>query len=309
MRSRNEARRTVASLVILAAAVAALALTPLAQAAFPGANGTILFERQNKLWTINPGGPVNSERKLANLGRSTEGLEYSPNGKKIAFASDLGAGKSWRIVVMKSTGKKPIDVTARARKCLAATAPSWSPNGKKIAFICNDKGFPTSFEVYTINVDGTGLKQITSLDQVEYVKWNPTDPNEIAFVNNQYLYTVPASGGAATLLNGDPPGITGAGWFSFDYSPSGAQIVIESGEGNLHLMDSSTGAFGPSLVAGDDAQIEPAFSPDGGSIAYVNAGSSVFDIQTIPVTGAATGFPLTATPTVSERSPTWRPVR
>jgi len=302
-----------------AVAAAALLMAGPAQASFPGGNGEILFEREQTLYTIQPGGPVNSERKLVKLGRTNSGLEYSPDGKTIALTADLVAGKSFQIVkIVKNKKKrkkgkpkpppyKAIQVTD-PRKCLGTSSPSWSPDGKTLAFVCNDQGFPLSYEVYTVGADGRGLRQITDLNEVEFVKWNPADPNEIAFVHDQYLYTVPASGGTPTLLNGNPPGITGKRWFSFDYSPNGAQIVVESGEGNLHLMDSTTGVFGPSLISGGfDAQVEPAFSPDGTQIAYVNAGSSVHDIYTVPVTGAAAGTPLTQT-SVAERHPTWRPL-
>ena len=309
---RRSARKPLS--IGVPAALAALAIAalgaPAAQAAFPGANGPILFEREDILWTVSPAGPVNSERKLRKAGAPVESLDYSPNGKFFATALDLGAGQSWQVVVAKSTGKKPYVVTSKARKCLSSRMPSWSPNGKQIAFICNDKGFPASFEVYTIAADGRSKpRRITEVNDVDYVKWNPADPNEIAFSSGQYLYTVPASGGTPTLLNGDPPGITGRRWNDFDFKPDGSQLVVEDGEGDIRLMDSTTGAFGPSLVSGnDDAQIEPSFSPDGNSIVFINAGSSGFDVQTIPVSGAAAGFPLTSTPLVSERYPVWRPM-
>jgi Tol biopolymer transport system component len=291
------------------AVVAALAMAPAAQAAYPGGNGEILFERKDSLYTISPAGPVNSDRRVAKVGATTENPEYSPNGKQIAFSAGLGKGGTDEVIVAKSNGKDARIVTGGIKKCLSARAPSWSPNGKQIAFICNDKGFPTSFEVYTVGANGKGGRKVTETNEVDYVKWNPGDPNEIAFVSGQILYTVPAGGGAATVLNDDPPGITGAGWFDFDYSPDGSVIVAESGEGNLHLMDANTGAFGPSLVNGTtDAQTEPNFSPHGQQIAYVNSGSSVADIHIAPATGAPTGTPLTATPLVPERDPTWRPV-
>ena len=299
------------SFVALALALFALATLAISssRAAFPGRNGPILFERDDILWTVSPAGPVNGERKLRKVGGPIENLDYSPNGRKIALAADLGPGEGWEIVVAKSTGRKPYVATAKARKCLSSRAPSWSPNGKQIAFICNDKGFPTSFEVYTVAADGRSKpRRVTDVNDVDYVRWNPADPNEIAFVSGQLLYTVPARGGTPTLLNGDPPGITGAGWFDFDFKPDGSQLVIEDGEGNIHLMDSSTGAFGPSLVGGTDSQLEPAFSPDGTSIVYVNAGSSVADIHTIPASGAASGFPLTSTSLDAERYPVWRPL-
>ncbi len=307
---RSDVRRnSYRSLAGIALGVFILLGVPAAQAAYPGGNGEILFERGSKLWTISPQGPVNSEKRLVNLGRPTENPEYSPSGTRIAFAADLGAGQSWQVVVIRANGTKPKVITDGVRKCLSARSPSWSPNGRKLAFICNDRGFPSSFEVYTINLNGTGARRITSMDEVDYVKWNPANPGQIAFVNGQLLYTVSAGGGPPQVLNDDPPGITGAGWFDFDYSPDGSFLVAESGEGNLHLVSTTTGEFSPSLIGGIDAQVEPTISPDGRQLAFVNAGSSVFDIHTAPVTGAPAGFALTATATVSERDPTWRPVR
>jgi Tol biopolymer transport system component len=297
----------VGLLICSAIAFALFAIAPAAQGAYPGANGEILFERDEDLFSISPAGPTNGERLVRKIGVPTENPEYSPNGKKLAYAADLGAGSSYQVIVAKANGKKPKVVTKKAKKCLSARSPSWSPNGKQIAFICNDKGFPTSNEVYTINVDGTGVKRITDMNEVDYLKWNPGNPGQIAFVNAQLLYTVGSRGGAPTLLNGDPPGITGAGWFDFDFAPNGAALVVESGEGNLHLMDAASGAFGPSLIGGIDAQTEPTFSPDGTQIAFVNSGSSVADIAVAPATGAEAGTPLTSTPNDSERDPTWRP--
>jgi len=53
--------------------------------------------------------------------------------------------------------------------------PTWSPDGTKIAFIRshnnNDDG-----EVYTVNVDGTGLKQVTNAHEVDSVDWGTHPP-------------------------------------------------------------------------------------------------------------------------------------
>ena len=302
----RQGRSFALAVALLASAFAA---APAAQAAYPGGNGDILFERENSFFSISPAGPVGSERKVAKVGATTENPEYSPNGRQIAFSAGLGKGGTDEVIVAKSSGRKARIVTGGIKKCLSARSPSWSPNGKKLAFICNDKGFPTSFEVYTVGVDGKGGKRITDMNDVDYVKWNPGDANEIAFVNSQVLYTVPANGGAPQVLNDDPPGITGARWADFDYRPDGAVLVAESGEGNLHLMDTATGAYGPSLIQAEyDAQTEPNFSPDGSMIAYVNASSSIADIYVAPATGAPQGTPLTSTSLDSERDPTWRPV-
>ena len=89
---RNLRGRILGVAVLATAALGA----PAAQAAYPGGNGDILFERNKSLYTISPAGPVNSESRLAKVGSTTDGPEYSPNGKRIAFAADLGAGSSSR---------------------------------------------------------------------------------------------------------------------------------------------------------------------------------------------------------------------
>ena len=49
------------------------------------------------------------------------------------------------------------------------TLPEWSPDGSKIAF-CSDRA-GTGLDIYTINLDGTGLTRITNTP--DYVEWCP----------------------------------------------------------------------------------------------------------------------------------------
>ena len=45
---------------------------------------------------------------------------------------------------------------------------SWSPDGKKIAFVSNRRG---TYEIYSINADGTGLTQITQGPEAHLASW------------------------------------------------------------------------------------------------------------------------------------------
>jgi TolB protein len=76
----------------------------------------------------------------------------------------------------------------------------WSPNGQSIAFYSNRYG-DRQWDVYTINADGTGLRQVTNDRQFE---WNITwfaDSNEIGYV-------VPEVGGGSAMVVVDTDGGT-----------------------------------------------------------------------------------------------------
>ena len=119
---------------------------------------------------------------------------WSPNGKRIAFhASASGTG----LPVKTDPGAPANDsviFTARVRDLLKGGAPrqitqpdpgqidddaDWSPVGKKIAFTRKnrdepDPTNPTSAEIYTINVDGTGLTRLTTNTEEERSPvWSP----------------------------------------------------------------------------------------------------------------------------------------
>jgi len=45
---------------------------------------------------------------------------------------------------------------------------SWSPDGKKIAFVSNKTG---TYEIYSMNADGTGITQITRGPEAHLASW------------------------------------------------------------------------------------------------------------------------------------------
>jgi Tol biopolymer transport system component len=45
---------------------------------------------------------------------------------------------------------------------------SYSPDGKKIAFVSNRSGV---YEIYSMNLDGSGVKQITHGPEAHAAKW------------------------------------------------------------------------------------------------------------------------------------------
>jgi TolB protein len=77
----------------------------------------------------------------------------SPDGQSLAFYS---AGRQEDLFVARNDGTNRRRLTndpARDR------GPSWAPGGRKIAFFSDRTG---SYEIWTINSDGTGLTQVTN---------------------------------------------------------------------------------------------------------------------------------------------------
>ncbi|TMK76448.1 MAG: hypothetical protein E6G47_12575 [Actinobacteria bacterium] len=72
---------------------------------------------------------------------------------------------------------------------------SWSPDGTRITFAPQG---PADSGVYTMRADGSGLRQLTQEADGAPI-WS-ADGTVIAFIRgNDQVWTVPASGGAASL--------------------------------------------------------------------------------------------------------------
>jgi TolB protein len=68
------------------------------------------------------------------------------------------------------------------RQQVIVTEPVFDPRGEKIAFVSTKSG---NAEIYVVNADGTGLKQLTSGSAVNASpNWSP-DGKRIVFVSNR----------------------------------------------------------------------------------------------------------------------------
>jgi len=82
--------------------------------------------------------------------------DWSPDGKKIAYAYRMDADHSTYIWVMDADGTNPTRLTTM-NGCL----PNWSPNGNEIAFVSFSKG--REGDVFVMNKDGSNIHQLTDL--------------------------------------------------------------------------------------------------------------------------------------------------
>ena len=82
--------------------------------------------------------------------------QYSPDGRRVAFASDrAGHMEIW---TADYDGSNPVQITNLGGA--NAGTPRWSPDGQRIAFDWNASGH---FEIYTVSVEGGGPQRMTDL--------------------------------------------------------------------------------------------------------------------------------------------------
>jgi Tol biopolymer transport system component len=102
----------------------------------------------------------------------------------------------------------------------------YSPDGKQIVFgrVGADRNCTDTSALFVVNVDGTGLHQITPSGWCdEDGSWSP-DGTEIAFEHNGSLFTVHPDGTALAQIPLAISSLDGAG--DVDWSPDGKKIVF-----------------------------------------------------------------------------------
>jgi len=103
------------------------------------------------LWIQTPGG---SAQQIAPSSRTTTGVAFSPDGRKIAFSRAQGEGT--QLFVANVDGSDVVQLTDTP--AFINSSPAWSPDGKRIAFVSNRFGNP---QVFVMNADGSGVQRLT----------------------------------------------------------------------------------------------------------------------------------------------------
>lgn len=161
-------------------------------------------------------------------------------------------GNSYIFSHVLSTGER----AAVARHPGDNYSPAVSRDGRRVAMILNKNGAPS---LYVANLDGSGLKQLTSTRQGDSSPcWSP-DNETICFVSRSSgvaaLYTISASGGMPRpLRTAGAPNPTEPDW-----SPDGKWIAFTSLSGGfqVYIVKSGGGeAVGP-LAQGEDPTWAP----------------------------------------------------
>jgi len=148
------------------------------------------------------------------------------NGRIVFTSNRTG---SWQIYTMNPDSSDQVQVTNLPPLDDTRSAfPSISPDGQRIAFNYNAGDGP---DIYVINVDGTGLRPLTSDHSSELPRWSP-DGKSLVFGTASELGT---SVIATMAVDGDGKRkiLTTDLWDSFGgiYTPDGKRIVFQSSIG------------------------------------------------------------------------------
>jgi Tol biopolymer transport system component len=182
----------------------------------------IVYQRQpigggdSDIYVMNARGKGN--KRLTDSGFGGHSPAWSPDGSKIAFVSNRDPS-GVDIYIMDADGGNVRRLTNNTR--LFNERPSWSPDGTKIAFQSTASG-DDDWEIYTINVDGTGETALTNNETSDVLPdWSP-DGQRIAFNASNGIYVMNADGTEPRRV-----------WSGVDpsWSPDGTKITFVTGDG------------------------------------------------------------------------------
>ncbi len=168
-----------------------------------------------------------AQRLTTQEANNMHGATWSPDGQRLAFASD--ADGDFDIYVVPATGGPPVAITTHSGE---DREPAWSPTGDTIAF-ATDLAGPGELEIFSMTAQGDNLQRLTNNMNHSYAPaWSP-DGQQIVFVSdrrgNNDLYIMNADGSGERAIRArdvaadelDPAWSPDGRWIAFSSNREG----------------------------------------------------------------------------------------
>jgi TolB protein len=115
------------------------------------------------------GGGNGSLKRITPWETLADKIDCSPDGTRIAFsAPSFDAPQSSNVYTIGADGTGLRQLTHDRGGKINDGLDSWSPDGKRIAFVSNKTG---TYEIYSMNVDGRDVTQITRGPEAHLASW------------------------------------------------------------------------------------------------------------------------------------------
>jgi TolB protein len=116
------------------------------------------------IFTINVDGT--GERRLTPWSLDALHPDWSPDGRLVVFeapdADDAPPRTSANVFTARPDGSHLVAVTHYNGGDVNATNPAWSPDGEKIVFVQTPSGPLGYADIFTMNADGSDIRQVTT---------------------------------------------------------------------------------------------------------------------------------------------------
>ena len=269
----------VVAVLVACTAAALVAVSREAEAAFPGKNGRIALCHSNgsTIVSVQPDGSA-YRTEVSGDSEYTCDPAYSPDGTKLAFTSSRDGGNYDIYVKDLATGQ--LAQLTNDDAGVSDRRPAWSPDGAKIVFDDTE-------DLWVMDADGSNRRQLTDTAGVAewQAAWSP-EGTRIAFQREDDIWVIDTDGS-------DPKNLTRTPDLEDTYpswSSNGRRIAW--------ARESSPGASGADVwkmraegshkdrLTFDGLSGGPAWSPDGGKIAFVRDAQGDTDVWKMNTDGS-----------------------
>lgn len=278
--------------------------------------------RQQQLFTVSTAGGLPEQLPVpygtfASISPDGEWLAYTPHTTDFRTWKRYRGGMAtdiWLFNLKNKSSKKATDWEG------TDSAPMFAPGAPSVLYYLSDQGANHLLNIWSLDTKSGKRAQVTEFDQYD-VKWPSIGPGadgksgEIVCQNGSRLFLVDLKGGKPRpvdiVIPGDRPSLRAKNvdYSNFlggaDLSAAGKRVVIEA-RGDLWSLPANEGVARPLTRSSGIAERNPAYSPDGKTIAYLSDSTGEYELYTMPSDGSGEPRRLTTSGEKGVPAAAWR---